>query len=266
MRRDVQYGERVAGWSLIGLILIVIVAVMAAVARGQEFAPTDSQIEVTIGRMLASDSPVEEWNTDKGTIIFATGGLGTVAAVKLRSGREGTSYAWFVQSPDREFLLLAKSVDGRTVIVQPTKEGRYSAMLVLLIGGQLAQDQTTFDVGEQPEPPDPPDPPDPPNPDAKWQVMFFSERADALGYPKEQRQMLSSQSFRDELESRGHIFKGSFDDDAQILDPLMKIWFDEIRGDLMPRVAIAPTTGGKVKDYPLPTTIAELWKLLENPE
>jgi hypothetical protein len=153
---------------------------------------------------------------------------------------------------------------------------------------------------DPPTPPDPPVPPDPPLPPVPrpthWQVWFFRESTEGDDLTLEQHELLSGLKFRDEIEAKGDRFMGSWDvsTEAQALWPTKmikppcgvdrfgrqicyppvpmkvppegltsEVW-DRVRGDPMPRVAIAPLDGGAVQDFPLPANVAEFWKLLEN--
>jgi len=118
-----------------------------------------------------------------------------------------------------------------------------------------------------PIPPDPIPPPPPPPPDTKWQVMFYVESGDLDNLPAGQRDMLASLVFRQGLKAKGHALVGVFD--RQMVGPDGKIperfqaWYRAIEGDPLPRVGIAPLSGGDVLDFPLPANEAALWKLLE---
>jgi len=98
--------------------------------------------------------------------------------------------------------------------------------------------------------------------------MFFRESADMEELSKEQCTIVSSLKLREELKKRGHAFVGSFDRDSigrSGVPDRLKPWWDAVKGDRMPRVALAPHTreGGPIIDFPLPQDTAALWKLLE---
>jgi len=127
--------------------------------------------------------------------------------------------------------------------------------------------------------PDPKPGPDPPAPGSKWQVMFFIETDDLDNMPMAQRELVSGRAFREELESKGHRFMGALDKDQVVkveqvcngrsctevrsVKPELKAWWDAVKGDPMPRMAIASVDGGTIKSYPLPAGRAELYVLLE---
>jgi hypothetical protein len=143
--------------------------------------------------------------------------------------------------------------------------------------------------GDRPNPPLPPDPPTPdppvPNPTEKWQVMFFVESTDVDDLPDGQIELISSLSFRQSLEAAGHRFMGRYDRNSvmeskanctydrygrKICQPPTMVvksdlapWWEAVKGDELPRMAIAPIDGGKVRDFPLPANSAELYSLLE---
>ena len=152
-------------------------------------------------------------------------------------------------------------------------------------------------IGEPgPDPPNPPDPPDPPDPLAKWQIWFFRESTDGDELTTDHHELLSGLKFRDSLEEKGHLFMGSWDISSESQanwpvkmvekdclvdrfgrktcfppipmrsppkDLAVEVW-DKVRGDPMPRVAIAPIDGGVIQDFPLPDDVSGFWKLLES--
>ena len=133
---------------------------------------------------------------------------------------------------------------------------------------QLAIAECWIQVGEAPDPgPDPPDPDPDPNPDAKWQVMFFQESDDLDNYTQGQRIILAGRKFREELEAKGHTFLGAYDRSAVpkafVEGANLQPWWNAVKGDPLPRFAIAPVNGGPVQDFPLPKTVAEFYKALE---
>ena len=179
-------------------------------------------------------------------------------------------------------LELVVAVEGATL--QPVI--RYTPDIAgehrVLVDWNHGQDQLAealLTVGKGPDPgPNPPDPA--PNPSAKWQVMFFHQSDQLDNLPVAQRDMLTSRSFREALEAKGHSFEGAFDVDAvaksgrvcgsfgcvtvrPTVAKDMAPWWEAVEHDPMPRVAIAPMSGGDVRDFPLPADAASLYKLLE---
>jgi len=149
--------------------------------------------------------------------------------------------------------------------------GRYLVAIVVARGGELLYAEHVLIVGTAPDPdPDPPDPdpPDPdPDPDAKWQVMFFQESDDLDNYTQGQRTMLAGRKFREELEAKGHTFLGAYDRSAVpkafVEGANLQPWWNAVKGDPLPRFAIAPVNGGTVQDFPLPKTVAKFYEALE---
>jgi len=129
-----------------------------------------------------------------------------------------------------------------------------------------------------PNPPNPPDPP-PPNPTAKWQVMFFLESTDADDLSAGQIELVSSLTFRQSLDASGHRFMGRYDRNSVMetrstcngvtCRPYLAVksdlapWWGAVKGDSLPRLAIAPIDGGDIRDFPMPADEAAFYKLLE---
>lgn len=139
-------------------------------------------------------------------------------------------------------------------------------------------------TGEAPKPPDPPNPPNPPLPPKPqaWQIMLFHQSDQLVKLPPAQVEMISGLAFRRELEAAGHRFLGGYDVDAVAktsvvcdrrgycrtlvtVPPDLAPWWQAVEGDPMPRLAIAPIDGGNILDFPLPATVSDFHKRLENP-
>lgn len=163
------------------------------------------------------------------------------------------------ETPSTDYLWFSAKLPGRYLVwvMVSTKDGLQYAEHIVVVG-------TSPDPDPDPDP-DPPDP-DPPNPNAKWQVMFFQKSDKLDNYDRQWRTMLAGRKFRDELEAKGHSFEGAFDRDAVgdafAENKKYKPWWAAVKGDSLPRVAIAPIDGGTIRDYPLPKTVAELYQLL----
>lgn len=117
----------------------------------------------------------------------------------------------------------------------------------------------TFVVGEG----DQPNPPDPPTPGGPYQVVLFYQPDQLDNYTPDQRQILNSQAYREKLKAAGHLLLGVLPDNAAP-SPQSKFapFYRAVSGDPMPRLAVASKDGGKVVDFPLPATVAELDALL----
>lgn len=144
----------------------------------------------------------------------------------------------------------------------PTKNGEHRMVIDWNFdGNQLSEHR--IQVGEAPPPPPPPPPPD-----TKYQVGIFLESSDRESLPKGQREIISSLAFRQELERRGHKWLTCFVYDKDCTSPdgipdKLKPWWEAIKGDPTPRIAMAPLSGGAIKDFPLPANPDAVWKLLE---
>jgi hypothetical protein len=80
----------------------------------------------------------------------------------------------------------------------------------------------------------------------------------------DQRSLLTSLVYRQKLVAAGHRVLGVFA--AQSINPAnvsrFKAFFDAVKDDPLPRIAIAKLDGGKVADFALPANIVDLEKLL----
>lgn len=149
---------------------------------------------------------------------------------------------------------------------------------IVVVDGKLLIQEVQIVLGQSPSPgpqpgpepkPDPkPDPkpePQPPKP-TKWQIAFFVESNLLDNLAPDQKALLAALLVRRDLEAKGHRLVGVFDPDAAgtATDPALRPWVEAAKGKA-PCVAIAPMDGGTIRVFPLPASIAELWKLLENP-
>ena len=161
------------------------------------------------------------------------------------------SKGFYVDSNKRTALFASRTKGKYTLALAiATPEGKATCLIHVLQNG----------VGPDPDPdPDP-------DPNSKWQVMFFHESDDLDNYTKEQRRMLAGLTFRTELQGKGHMFLGAFDRDAVSKtfaeNNQLSTWWKAVEGDPLPRVAVAPLEGGAIRDFDLPPTVAELYKLL----
>jgi hypothetical protein len=178
-----------------------------------------------------------------------------------------------------ELVIAAEGVTLQPVIrYMPTVKGEHR----IVVDWNHGQDQLVdaiVQVGKGPDPPDPDPDPDPPLPPvSKWQVMFFHEADQLDNLPTAQVDILSGRVFREALEAKGHSFEGCYDVSAvaktgRTCGPMGCVtptapdfapWWAAVKGDPMPRIAIAPLSGGDVRDFPLPADAAAVFKLLES--
>lgn len=126
----------------------------------------------------------------------------------------------------------------------------------------------SFTVGPEVPVPDPfppdPKPPLPPVPGGPYQILLIYDTEQLDNLPADQRAILTSLVYRQKLVSAGHRVLGVFA--AQTINPAnaskFKVFFDSVKDDPLPRLAIARLDGGKVADFPLPANMADLEKLL----
>ena len=134
----------------------------------------------------------------------------------------------------------------------------------------------------------------PPNSEVKWQVKLFTDKDKEDNWPTEQVAVLNGLKFREELTARGDRFLGSYNisPKVQATWPLKSskacvrdrygnqtcyvvpvpsppadsgigdAWWDAIRGDPLPRIAVSPIDGGLVQDFNLPANLNDTLKLL----
>lgn len=125
-----------------------------------------------------------------------------------------------------------------------------------------------FSVGPEVPVPPPfppkPDPPIPPKPGGPYQILLLYDADQLDNLPADQRALLTSLVYRQKLTAAGHRVLGVLA--AQTINPAnaskFKAFFDAVKDDPLPRIAIAKLDGGKVADFPLPTSVADLEKLL----
>ena len=120
-----------------------------------------------------------------------------------------------------------------------------------------------------------PDPPPPPPPVGSYGIAIFyqSDRLEEVGYlTVEQRDILSSLTFRDRLRDAGHQL-WRFDIDATGPDgvpPSWKPWLDAAKGCQLPCVVVSrKRDDGMYEEYtvkPLPKTKQEFWNLIGGEE
>lgn len=153
------------------------------------------------------------------------------------------------------------------------REGKFQVQaIVVSVDWQTRQISLTpltysITVGSNPDPG--PDPGPDPQPGQRWQIMLFHESGDLDSLPRGQVELLSSLKLRQELEAAGHYVAGVFDDDTSGTSGIpaaLQPWFEAVKNDPMPRIALAPLAGGVVRDYPLPADRAGLMKFLEAPK
>jgi len=139
-------------------------------------------------------------------------------------------------------------IDGETVQV--------------LEGFGFIDESATVTVGEDPGP----NPPDPPDPGGKYQIMLFYDADRLDNYPRAQQTLLNSLDLRDQLISDGHYVVAVLESAsiAAGVPSRYSKWYDAVRGDPLPRVAIAPREGGKILDADLPADAEQLRQWLNS--
>lgn len=164
----------------------------------------------------------------------------------------------------RTVIIPARLWTGETFILFTSKSpGEYIIQVIGAKNNTVRYAECIVTVGgEDPEPPNSP-----------WQVVIVYQSDKMEELPYEQLLMLTSLSFRQRLLDAGHLLvKGGIVDrdikDARgdiptVLAPYLNVCSDD---ESFPRVCIAPISGGKVLDFPLPQTEKELMTLLQTTE
>lgn len=128
------------------------------------------------------------------------------------------------------------------------------------LGHGSVNESATFTVvgGAEPEPPKP----DPPNPAGPKRLVFFLAADDLDSMPYAQKYIVTSLVARKSLAARGHTFLLIDDDQMQNPPTEYAPWVEAVKGDPLPRVAIADADGGPITDYPMPVDYKHLLELL----
>ena len=121
------------------------------------------------------------------------------------------------------------------------------------LGHGFVDESAAFEVLGGTDPSPGPDPIEP-QPGQKFQVVVFlaADKLDEM--EPAQRNIATSLTFRRELAETGHKLKQVIDDDQIRAGVPAKWlpWVQAVMGDPLPRYAIAPIRGGKIRDFPLP--------------
>ena len=171
-------------------------------------------------------------------VVFAAGFL----EVKPEIISDGKAIVW--QGPAGEYAVVFFGSDSSEPVVQK-----------VVLGGGVPD---PFPPG--PKPPEP----KPPVPGGPYQILLLYDTEQLDNLPPEQRDLLTSLVYRQKLVAAGHRVLGVFA--AQTINPAnaskFKVFFDAVKDDPLPRIAIARLEGGKVADFALPANMADLEKLL----
>jgi|GEM_PF-3874889 len=208
-------------------------------------------------------------------------GPGVSAMITAHGVAPGQAYTWLrVPKIEGDAIFKTRGEDDTPVVFfAGVKPGPRTFLLVLERPGLDDILQRDFEYGKA-DPPNPPDPPDPPPPPtAEWQVAIFHQSDWLDNAPQPQRDMISGRKFRDALTAAGHRYVGGFDIDAVArsgqgtcstrdclpveLPDSLRPWWDAVSGRGMPVLAIAPTGGGTIRVFALPSSADDLFRLLK---
>lgn len=194
-------------------------------------APVHGQISTfpPAGKSLGSATAPEsgKW------IVFATG-FNPVQPTLLDGGKA----IWWVGDAGEYAVIFFPPGDGQPVVSKVT------------LGGVA---------------PKPPDPIDPPTPGGPYQIVLLYDPDQLDNLTADQRAILNSQAFRQQLKQDGHLLLGVLPSNAKPAEGSKFRAFYNVAGrDPMPRLAVASKTeGGPIKSLPLPATVEELTALLK---
>lgn len=179
---------------------------------------------------------------------------GAVVITDARFLQPSTDAVYYVWAGTGEHTVTATGV---WVVTQDIKVGD-STVPVLVDFGQYSYSKK-FTVGKGSGP----NPPKPPTPGGPYQVVMFYDEQQLDDLPVAQRDLLTSMVAQGKIAQAGHVVQGvlsvqSIGSTTGPLAPFIK----EVQGDPLPRIAVAPKSGGVVRDYPLPASLADLEALL----
>jgi hypothetical protein len=269
---------------LLWIILAAVVLPMPPANCAEDVTPSAIDVGATLNIVGPTDAvqPDDDaWLKIDGLTLdeiksAKAAGMFDMTVFPLTGVRVHATYDWLNET--LELMFTAKNPGEYLVKLHLVRDGKMEIAAIVVVV-----------EGDRPNPPLPPDPPTPdppvPNPTEKWQVMFFVESTDVDDLPDGQIELISSLSFRQSLEAAGHRFMGRYDRNSvmeskanctydrygrKICQPPTMVvksdlapWWEAVKGDELPRMAIAPIDGGKVRDFPLPANSAELYSLLE---
>jgi hypothetical protein len=157
----------------------------------------------------------------------------------------------------------SKITDGGKAVVWQGEAGVYGVLYFPPGDGSPVISRVVLGKGVKPEPGPGPNPPKPPLPGGPYQVVMFYDEQQLDDLPVAQRDLLTSMVSQAKIAQAGHVIQGvlsvqSIGSTTGLLAPFIK----EVQGDPLPRIAVAPKSGGAVRDYPLPASLADLEALL----
>lgn len=228
------------------ILLSIIFFFMCSVAFGQIEVPTEVELGMPIVAKLNAAIPEGAvldggWKFGEGISYIQV----DTNTVHIWVGKPGTYKLEF-----RGFWLNLKEVtfkdgDGNTITIQS------------YLGHGSINEEAEFKVTGDSTPD--------PQPGGKWQIMMFYDADQLDNYPPDQRALLTSLKYRNQLKQDGHTvleILESSDLNSGVPDKY-RAYINAILGDPLPRVAIAPKDGGKVLDFGLPQNYEALTKLLK---
>ena len=236
-------------------VLALLLAVWGGAVLGQDIDVPSTAPEYTIVvAKLNQDLPDGVYLSDGGWEVSSTDDASTRETdnglILLFTGKPGL------------YVLEFDAVKLKDIVV-PDMDGNPQTLPIYL--GRIKAKASCTIEGEEPGPNPPgPDPPGP-EPSGPYQLMFFYDGDTLDNLPESQRLLLTSRVIRDRLKSEGHVLLEVLEVDSLSgsVPAMYQPWLNAIKGDPMPRIALAPReTRGVVKDYPLPANWEDLQKLL----
>ena len=154
-------------------------------------------------------------------------------------------------------------IDGGKAVVWQGDAGVYGVMYFPPGDANPVIKRVVLGKGATPGPGPGPNPPPPPPPGGPYQVVMVYDEQQLDNLPVAQRDLLTSMVAQGKIAQAGHVIQGVFAAQSiQNQSGKLAPFFKEVLGKQMPRLAVAPISGGAVREYPLPASLAELEALL----
>lgn len=231
------------------LLITLLLSLCCSVVWGQITVPAEIERDVPIVATVAAPMPDGAtfdggWKSDEGVSILPSGDKGTVH-IWAKPGTHTLRFSGF-------WLHLKE--------ITFTDGAGEEITITSYLGHGFIDETAEFKVKGGDDGPDP-------IPGGPFQLMFFYDADQLDDYPPSQRQLLTSLVVRKNLEESGHnvveILEKSAVDAAVVAK--YPVWINAVKGDPLPRVAIAPKDGGPVADFQLPSSYEALEALLKDP-
>lgn len=231
-------------------------------AKARVLLPVLLLLSMAVGAVGAGIDGPEKIVVGAGPAKFAITGATVADLVKSQA-----KLIWYPR--DRVSVWEAATWDGEPyVLVSATASGKFLLAVSYVAGGKIVYVEREVEAtgADPPLPPGPqpdPQPDPPPQPGAKLQIVFVVKSSELDNYPRAQQTLLASLTLRKQLEAQGHRFLALVDKDlADSVPAALAPYLRATEGKPLPRIAVAPASGGTIVEYPLPADEAALLKLV----